>query len=496
MKCHRNNRKPSNHWGGSPAYGTLTGTTTFASSVTTTGSNLITNGNFNGSAAGWTLGSSVEYGTNDLISTYSPDHAGAASTTFQAISGNTYLLTFTVLSATGPLYVYLTHDTLGSATGAQGPFGNGTHTVAFEEDFTGTEAITFDYWNSSPWYDMSFGNAGGETWTLSNVSIKQATAIAPALDVTGYDGATWLSLGNDLGADTALGQGALISDSGNSSSYYNTALGANALNHATTGGENTAVGWDALYSNTTGAYNTAIGPDALFEDTTGGTNTAIGLWTLYNDTTGSDNTGDGGYALFSNTTGYYNTAGGLYALAHNTSGSNNVAYGLDALNYNSSATNTVAVGYEAAGGTAAYSNQGVTAIGYQAGSSFQTGSDFNTLLGYQSGYGITTGSNNIWIGTATSSTAIANLTTGSQNILIGNNISLPSATANGQLNIGNLIFGTGLDGIGSTLSSGNVGIGTTSPTARLTIIRGSAFTNLLLDTSASTSSSESVLKTS
>jgi hypothetical protein len=41
-------------------------------------------------------------------------------------------------------------------------------------------------------------------------------------------------------------------------------------------------------------------------------------------------------------------------------------------------------------GTAAYSNQGGTAVGYQSGKSFATGSDYNTLLGYQAGYGITT----------------------------------------------------------------------------------------------------------
>jgi len=61
----------------------VTGTTTLASTITTTGNELITNGNFNSSAAGWTLGNSVVYGTDDLISTWTANHGGAASTTLE-----------------------------------------------------------------------------------------------------------------------------------------------------------------------------------------------------------------------------------------------------------------------------------------------------------------------------------------------------------------------------------------------------------------------------
>ena len=168
----------------------VTGTTTFASTYKTTAGDLITNGNFNGSSAGWVLGSSVVHGTNDLISTYSPDHADAASTTFQTIAGNTYLLTFTVTQATGTLYVYLTHDSLDNTDGMQGPFGGGTHTVAFPTNYTGTEIITFDYWDGYTWGNSVFGNPVGETWSLSDVSINQITSPSPALVVTGYDGST------------------------------------------------------------------------------------------------------------------------------------------------------------------------------------------------------------------------------------------------------------------------------------------------------------------
>ena len=61
----------------------------------------------------------------------------------------------------------------------------------------------------------------------------------------------------------------------------------------------------------------------------------------------------------------------------------------------------------------------------------------------------------------------ANLTTGSNNIVIGYNVNLPSATGSYQLNIGNLIFGTGINGTENAISSGKIGIGTAAPAARL-----------------------------
>jgi hypothetical protein len=75
-------------------------------------------------------------------------------------------------------------------------------------------------------------------------------------------------------------------------------------------------------------------------------------------------------------------------------------------------------------------------------------------------YNLTTGNYNLGLGYK----AGENLTSGSGNVIIGYDIDAPSATASNQLNIGNLIFGTGLDGRNATLSSGNVGIGTTAPT--------------------------------
>ncbi len=253
----------------------------------------------------------------------------------------------------------------------------------------------------------------------------------------------------NLSTVVGISAGSLLDTSG----LRNTAVGYEALTAATSSDNNTAIGYQSMYSNTSGFYNLAAGAWSLYSNTGGRWNTALGAGSLTNNNTGDDN-----------------VAVGADALSYSTTGVGNTGVGSGALFKNISATSSVAVGYYAGFGSgSSYSNQGGTFIGYKSGYNSSDNSDYNTFLGYQSGYNVTTGSNNILIGAATSSTAIANLTTGSQNILIGNNISLPSATANGQLNIGNLIYGTGLDGVGSTLSTGNIGIGTTSPHARLSV---------------------------
>src|SRR3989344_5731005 len=167
--------------GGSVGVGTTTSTAKLAidNTAVTTGSELIANGTFTGSATGWTLGSNVAYGTNNVISTYAGGDP-SVSTTFSSVAGHTYLLTFTISAANAPMYFYFNNNTL---TYNLGPFSNGTITVAFQTDFTGTETIYFDDWNWNT----------GDTWTLDNVSIKQTNLPSPTLKVIGFNGSTWLS---------------------------------------------------------------------------------------------------------------------------------------------------------------------------------------------------------------------------------------------------------------------------------------------------------------
>jgi hypothetical protein len=244
-----------------------------------------------------------------------------------------------------------------------------------------------------------------------------------------------------LGTNTFLGYQSGYS---NTTGGYNVGIGYQALYSNTTGGYNVGIGYQALYSNLSGGNNIAIGYSALRYSTSSSYNVAIGVSALYSNTTGQYNTAIGHSALSSNTTGQYNVGIGTGALSYNTTGQYNIGIGNYALFYNQSGSANVVMGYNAGQGAYGYSYSSSTIIGYQAG--FLNRGSGNILIGYQAG---------------------DNITTGNRNIIIGYDIDAPSSTASYQLNIGNIIFGTNINGIGTTISSGNIGIGTTTPTAKL-----------------------------
>ncbi|MDQ1300016.1 MAG: hypothetical protein QG636_684, partial [Patescibacteria group bacterium] len=350
-------------------------------------------------------------------------------------------------------------------------------------------------------YASGFFNTSGITGGYKQNGTTILMASSTNFSILVGDGAGRLLDATGL-RSTAVGHNALYTAT---SSDNNTAVGYYALRVTTSGQSNTVVGAQSLQANTTGSYNVALGDEVLLANTTGSFNTAIGSNTMRNantgsrnfalgygalsSNTGSDNAGIGYLALSTNTSGTDNTGIGYNAFGQNTTGSsnigigytvaltnktgtNNVAIGTAALYSNTSATSTVSIGYLAAYGSASYYNQGSVAIGYQAGRNFATGSDYNTLVGYKSGDGLTTGARNVLLGNSTIAASYNQVTTGSNNIAIGNDVAVPSATASNQLVIGNLIYGTGLSGTGATLSTGNVGIGTTSPNNKLHVYSG------------------------
>ncbi|MFA5840782.1 MAG: tail fiber domain-containing protein [Candidatus Paceibacterota bacterium] len=429
------------------------------STAAPTGAELITNGTFTGGTTGWTLGTDVAYGTNNVISTYNGGDP-SISTTFDTVSGNTYIFTFVVSNANTSGQIYFSNNTSPSSN----IFVNGTYSVIFQANFTGTDTVNFN--------DISF--VVGDTWTIDNVSIKQ-TNISPALKIIGYDGATWFSLGSDILGNIALGSSALSS---NTVGYGNTATGYQSLFSNTTGRDNTALGNKALYSNTTGIRNTAIGQNSLTFNTTGQDNTATGRETLKYNTTGRYNTANGLYALTFNTTGQNNTAVGIHALYSNTIGSNNTASGNSTLNSNTTGYYNTAQGslalYDLTGEAAVTAGSfnvgteytietlgdtdftlvgaGINAVGEiftatDVGSgtgtaTLNTGN--NTALGYNTGRGIVTGINNTIIG--------ANVT--GLDAALSGNIIIADGQGNRRINVDSL---------------GKVGIGTTTPTAKLEI---------------------------
>ncbi|GLR20177.1 tail fiber domain-containing protein [Portibacter lacus] len=118
---------------------------------------------------------------------------------------------------------------------------------------------------------------------------------------------------------------------------------------------------DDLSSN----RNIAFGYNALFSNTSSNQNTAIGTETLYHNTTGFRNIASGYQALYKNTEGNWNTAYGYQALWSNIGGDLNNANGYHALYNNTNGSWNTATGREALFyNTTGDSN---TAIGYRAG---------------------------------------------------------------------------------------------------------------------------------
>jgi hypothetical protein len=244
------------------------------------------------------------------------------------------------------------------------------------------------------------------------------------------------------------------------------------LGYASSTSHSTAFGINAgykLYSDATATYNTAVGESALVGNSlTGDRNNSIGAQSLYTLSTGSQNQAMG--------------VGALYSL---TDGWNNVGVG-DGAGYNStSADANVYLGYQAGYGAAGQSQDNNVGIGYRSlykvsGSSGGS----NVAMGFQSGYGISSGAYNIVLGAYSTTESI---TTGSNNILIGQDVQKGlTATASNQLNIGNLLFSSGL-GSGTTLATGKLGIGTSTASAKL-FVQGTAGSDDIFGLASSTGS--------
>ncbi|MEM9336884.1 MAG: hypothetical protein AAGA35_03455 [Patescibacteria group bacterium] len=200
------------------------------------------------------------------------------------------------------------------------------------------------------------------------------------------------------------------------------AFGNNALSSGTSTSGMIAIGENALSSVVTGGGIVAIGSNGPLRNLEGAFQVvAIG------DSAGQD----------INTTG--------------NSSSRIVLIGHSAARYNTSGAGNTIIG--------AFAGDGNAASGWSGGA--------NTIVGAGAGGAL--------IGSNTGNTFVGNLVgdehlTGSSNIVIGNDIDTPTTTASETLNIGNLLFGTDLDGRDYTLSTGGIAIGTTTgANARLTV---------------------------
>lgn len=134
-----------------------------------------------------------------------------------------------------------------------------------------------------------------------------------------------------------------------------------------------------------------------------------------------------------------------------SSGSSNTAFGSSTLPSLTNATNNVMIGSSA--GFILTSGSNNIGIGVNALIGLTTAAG-NTAVGHNA-LSLTTGGGNIALGYLAGN----NISTGSNNLIIGYDIDAQSATADNQLSIQNIIFGSGNAGNATTISTGGIGIG-------------------------------------
>lgn len=131
--------------------------------------------------------------------------------------------------------------------------------------------------------------------------------------------------GNSSAGSNNVALGTNAGQSWNASAIRNTALGGDTLSSATYGYQNTAVGWSALNQNN-GQDNTAVGKAAL-QQTSGDFNAAVGAHSMYQLVAGSNNTAIGDHAGSNLTSGSNNIMIGRGVTAPSATGSNQLNIG-------------------------------------------------------------------------------------------------------------------------------------------------------------------------
>jgi hypothetical protein len=388
-----------------------------------------------------------------------------------------------------------------SNTGGSNNVGVGYNSLslntASENTAVGSNAMQL---NSGGGLNSAFGfNAlNANTSGTNNVAVgHSAMQLAASGNFNAALGYSALNSNNSGNNNVALGASALFSNNASD----NTAAGVNSLRNNTSGTGNAAFGYEALRSNN-GNFNVAFGHSASFTNNTGTRNTALGALSLFSNSGGSNNVAIGYNALSINQSSE-NTAVGANALQNNNGGNFNAAVGYNSLNINSSGSNNTAMGHgalqtnngnmnSALGFNAlTLNNAGInnTAMGSNALTSNSAGTDnssvgANSLLLNSSNYNSAFGSNALRQNQAgQGNTAIgffsmqANVS-GSFNTNLGylstlSSSNLTNATAigaNAMVSASNSLVLGSINGVNSSFSDTNVGIGTTTPFEKLHVV--------------------------
>jgi hypothetical protein len=253
------------------------------------------------------------------------------------------------------------------------------------------------------------------------------------------------------------------------SAYNNIFIGSNAGRLITVGGENVFIGSNSGYSISSGSFNVFTGFETGYSNTSGNNNVFLGYQTGRSNTSGYKNTIIGFSAGYSNTTGWSNTFIGNMAGNANISGAGNIFIGPSA-GLVSKGDGNLFIGLEAG-----YSNTtgALNVVLGNAAGHANTTAFFNTFLGTQAGYSTTTGGSNLYIGMNAGGLNVS----GSNNVFLGSQAGY-NETGSNRLYISNtsgdknnaLIYGE-FDTRLLTVN-GNLGIGKTSPAAKLDITGG------------------------
>ena len=197
--------------------------------------------------------------------------------------------------------------------------------------------------------------------------------------------------------------------------------GISALFTGPSANANLAVGAAPFPALTSGIDNVAVGdPTALGALTSGINNTAVGASTMTLTTTGQGNTAVGTAALQTEAaTAINNTAVGSGSLKVVTSNAN-TAVGQGSLQVLTSGNQDVAIG---------------------AGAGTNTTGSGNTLIGFSAGNNLTSGGSNTIVGNNNGGV----VSTGSNNVVIGVGLTGITATSSNQLDIMDVIVGTGMN---------------------------------------------------
>ncbi len=232
-------------------------------------------------------------------------------------------------------------DTSPFVIDASGNVGVGTSTPASKLDVNGSVNIA----------SGSYYKVGGSNFGINNL----ADALYSTTDNNLFLGHSGGSVGVLDNYNVALG-GTALDALDNSDGDNNVAIGYGALTFNTSGDANTAVGPSALQNNVSGSYNTAQGISSMSSNSSGSYNSAYGSYALSSNTSGIYNAALGYESLYNSSNGNMNVAVGYQAgafildgVTENTTGDLSVFIGAKSKPKADDESNQIVIGYKAIG---------------------------------------------------------------------------------------------------------------------------------------------------